>query len=80
MLFWGITFGFAGKVLLATSVILVHSKITKEKHIDGLVLMEMRRERNLAFLGIIFMAIGFLLELAAFGLLPGIIASAHAGL
>ena len=69
MLFWGLTLGIVGKVLLGITVIMVHSKITHEKRIDGLVLMEMRREQRLALVGIILMVIGYVLELSFYDLL-----------
>ncbi len=62
-LFWGLSLGFTGKVLIAASVIMVHGKIAKEHHIDGVVLMEMRREKYVAITGVLFMFIGFILEL-----------------
>jgi len=75
MLFWGLTLGVVGKVLLGATVIMVHSKITHEKHIDGIVLMEMKRERWIAFFAIFLMIIGYLLELAFYGYLAPYIAS-----
>ena len=72
LLFWGLTLGIIGKVLLGLSVVLVHTKITKEKHIDGLVLLEMRRERKIAILGIILMVVGYVLELTFFGAVDGV--------
>jgi len=72
LLFWGLTIGIIGKVLLGLSVVLVHTKITKEKHIDGLVLLEMRKERKMAILGIILMVVGYVLELSFFGAVEGI--------
>jgi len=62
LLFWGLTLGVIGKVLLGVTVIAVHLKIVKEHKIDGVVLKEMRRERNLAIVGIIFMIVGYILE------------------
>ncbi len=62
LLFWGITFGVIGKVLLGVTVIKVHAKIVTEHKIDGIVLSEIRFEKYLAILGIIFMVIGYLLE------------------
>lgn len=78
MLFWGLTLGVAGKVLLALTVIMVHSKITHEKRIDGIVLMEMKRERNVALLGLLLMIIGYFLEIAFYGYIPFIAAGAAA--
>lgn len=74
MLFWGLTIGLLGKILLGTAVILVHSKITHEKRIDGVVLMEMHRERHIAFIGLALMVLGYLMEIAAFGFLDALFA------
>lgn len=67
MLFWGLTLGLIGKVLLGVTVIMVHRKITHEKRIDGIVLMEMRREQVVAVVGVCLMLIGYILELLHFG-------------
>ncbi len=67
MLFWGLTLSFVGKALLAAAVVLVHNKITKEKRIDGIVLMEMRHERTVAIIGLVCITVGYALEIAHFG-------------
>ncbi|MBL7045546.1 MAG: hypothetical protein ISR99_00740 [Parcubacteria group bacterium] len=69
LLFWGLTLGVVGKVLLGFTVISVHLKIVKEHKIDRLVLKEMRKERNLAILGILFIVVGYVLELMFYGYL-----------
>lgn len=70
MLFWAITLKFIGAVFLALSVIFVHKKITDEQRIDGIVLMEMKKERSLAITGIIFITIGYVLEILHYDFLP----------
>jgi hypothetical protein len=72
ILFWGLTFGFLGKVLLAISVIMVHSKIVHEHKIDGAVIKEMRHEKNLAIGAIILVLLGYLMEVSFFGFIPGL--------
>ena len=79
MLFWGLTFGIIGKVLLGLTVIMVHNKITHEKRIDGLVLMEMKREQAVAFIGIALMIFGYTLELVHYELLNGFVKSIFSG-
>ncbi len=59
----GSTFDVAGKILIALSVFFVHNRVMKEKKIDKRVVMEMKKERNLAILGIILIAVGYLLQL-----------------
>ena len=70
LLFWGLTLGVTGKVLLGVTVMLVHWKIVKEHKIDTLVLREMRREWSFAFVAIILILIGYALELMFYGFIP----------
>ena len=70
ILFWGITAGFLGKVLLGITVIRVHSRIVKEHHIDEAVLKEMRSEKLLAVAGIMLIVIGYLFEISFYGYIP----------
>lgn len=72
LLFWGLTLGIVGKVLLAVSVIMVHSKIIHEHRIDTAVLIEMRHEKTLAISAIALLVIGYFLELWAYGMIPGV--------
>ena len=73
MLFWGMTFGVVGKVLLGLAVVFVHHKVVKEHKIDRKVLTEMRRERNIALIGIALIVIGYFLEVQALGLVGNIL-------
>lgn len=70
ILFWGLTLGTVGKILLGIAVVFVHWRVVKEHRIDARVLTEMRRERNVALLAIALITIGYLLEIAHFGYLP----------
>jgi hypothetical protein len=70
VLFWGITLGMVGKLLLGITVITVHSHILREQRIDTDVIRAMRRERKLALMGVIFIVIGYFLEAVHFGILP----------
>lgn len=67
MLALGITLSFIGKLLLGVSVVLVHRKITKERRIDGIVLMQMKHEQLIAIAGILLMIVGYLVEMMYFG-------------
>ena len=67
LLFWGLTIGITGKVIIGITVIRIHSKIVKEHKIDVVVLKEMRKEKSLAILGIIFMMVGYILESIFYG-------------
>lgn len=61
------TFGFSlttiGEILIGYTVIKVHGRITKEQKIDGQVISEMSKERKIALLGIIFIILGFIMQL-----------------
>ena len=63
LLFWGLTIGTLGKVLLGITVILVHGRIFKEHRIDKVVLKELRREKGLGIAGVVLMLLGYLLEI-----------------
>lgn len=64
-LFWGITLATMGKVLLGITVMMVHAKMVAENGIDGVVLKEIRREKNVAILGVLLIIVGYLLEITA---------------
>lgn len=52
-----------GVILIAVSVIRVHSGIIHEHRIDQKVIREMKGERRYAIVGIIFILIGFALNI-----------------
>ena len=68
-LFWGLTLGFFGKVILGATVINVHAHIIKERKIDMDVLREMKRERFLGITAVFLIIIGYVLELSYFNYL-----------
>jgi len=70
ILFLGITFGAVGKIILGLTVVSVHWKIVKEHKIDKKVIDEMRKERNLAFVAILLITLGYLLEVMFYGYIP----------
>ena len=59
-----LTFDVVGKILIGIMAILVHRRLWKEHKIDRKVLQELRLEQNVAFIGIAFIIIGYLLELS----------------
>lgn len=63
LLYWGLTIGTIGKVILGLTVILVHNRIFKEHRIDDVVLKELRRERAFGITGIVLMVVGYILEM-----------------
>lgn len=67
LLFWGLTIGLIGKILLVIGVLLAHTQIAHEQKIDNLVLLTFRKERLLTILGLIFIVVGYLMEIYFYG-------------
>jgi len=59
--FWGITAETLGTVLIAFTVLNVHSHVVKEKHIDMDVIKAMRKERRFAISGLVLIIVGYIL-------------------
>jgi len=70
ILFWGLTVGMLGKVLLATGVILAHTGIAKEMKIDAKVLGYFKIEREITILGLILIVLGYFMEIYFYGFTP----------
>ncbi len=58
----GFTLDFIGKILIAISVLLVHSRVARENKIDKHIVKQIEREKWMTVFGIVLMAIGFLLQ------------------
>jgi len=67
-----VTLQTLGKILIALAVLGVHSHIVKEHKIDEIVLKTMRRERVLSVFAIIFIIIGYVMELYFYWLFPNV--------
>jgi hypothetical protein len=63
LLFWGLTIGMIGKVMLAIGVLIAHSELAHEKKIDLRVLKSFRLEHTLTVTGIILILSGYLMEI-----------------
>ncbi len=70
ILFWGLTIGTAGKVLLAIGVIVAHSGILHEHRIDGEVLKRFRWEHTITIIGLVLIIIGYFMEIYFYGFTP----------
>ena len=70
LLFWGLTIGVAGKVMLAVGVLLAHSQIVQERKIDSEVLRSFKIEHTLTIFGIILIIVGYGLEIYFYGFTP----------
>ena len=67
ILFWGLTMGTIGKVLLAAGVIMAHTQLEHEHRIDARVVRTFHRERILTLIGILLILIGYGLEVYFYG-------------
>jgi hypothetical protein len=63
LLFWGLTIGIIGKVMLGVGVLIAHSKLAHERRIDQAVLRSFRTEHILTITGIILMVAGYGMEI-----------------
>ena len=63
LLFWGLTIGTIGKVLLAVGVLIAHSELAHERKIDNRVLRSFRLEHTLTVAGLILIVCGYLMEI-----------------
>jgi hypothetical protein len=67
LLFWGLTIGTVGKVLLAIGVIIAHAGIVKEQRIDTEVLRGFRIEHSITILGMVLIVVGYFMEVYFYG-------------
>lgn len=58
-----ITFDVFGTILIAFTALRVHHHVIKEHKIDAQVFREMRQEQVIGFTGIIFLLIGYIIQL-----------------
>ncbi len=63
LLFWAITIGVLGKVLLGIGVLIAHSQLVHEKTINYLVLKSYRTEHVLTVAGLVLIVIGYMMEI-----------------
>lgn len=70
ILFWGLTIGTIGKVLLAIGVLIAHSGIMKEHKIDSEVIRGFKLEHTITILGLIMIVVGYFMEVYFYGFTP----------
>lgn len=63
LLFWGLTIGTVGKVLLGAGVLIVHHKMAQERSIDNLVIKNFRMEFVLTMVGVLMIVSGYIMEI-----------------
>lgn len=73
ILFWGLTLGTVGKVLLATGVIMAHTQLEHEHRIDARVIRTFHRERVITLVGVLLILTGYGLELYFYGFDTGLL-------
>lgn len=61
--FLGYTIGTVGKLMVAYTAIMVHYRVRKEHKIDDKVFKVMRFEHAFGIAGILFMIVGYLMEI-----------------
>jgi hypothetical protein len=61
--FWAITFDFVGKFLIAVAALMTHRRIAIEKHIDKIVLKDLKYEVAVGIVAIVVLVIGYILHL-----------------
>ena len=66
ILFWGLTFGLMGKVLLAVGVLIAHGKLAHAHKIDRGVLRSFRIEFIVTVIGLILILLGYAMEISFF--------------
>lgn len=59
----GHTLDMVGKIMIAYTAMRVHYRFWKEHKIDEDVFSEMKRERTIGIVGIVFIILGYLLEI-----------------
>ena len=62
LLFWALTVGVIGKVMLAVGVLIAHAEIAHELRIDRQVLQSFRIERVLTISGLLLIILGYFME------------------
>jgi hypothetical protein len=66
ILFWGMTLGMIGKVLVVLAVLHMHHSLVSEHRIDRKVILSYKQERVITFIGLILIVTGYLLEVFFF--------------
>ena len=70
ILFWGLTFGTIGKILVAVAILKVHHVMAEEHKIDARVIRSFAFEKAITFTGVVFILVGYLCEIYFYDLTP----------
>lgn len=63
LLFWGLTLGVFGKLLLAIGILKVHLVMEKERRIGDKVIHSFHLEKVLTVVGVLCIVIGYFMEI-----------------
>jgi hypothetical protein len=77
LLFWGLTTGVIGKVLLVVGILKAHGQIAHEHRIDAKVLRTFHTEKILTLAGLFLIIIGYGLEIHFYGFTPLLTCTGH---
>jgi hypothetical protein len=70
LLFWGITTGVIGEILVAIAILRVHHIMAEERRIDARVIRSFSLEKLITLLGVSAIVIGYFMEVYFYGLTP----------
>lgn len=70
ILFWALTIGVTGKVLLAAGVLIAHTTLAEEHKVDAKVIKTFRLEHTITIIGITLILFGYFMELYFYGFTP----------
>mgnify|MGYP006290428201 CR=1 FL=1 len=74
LLFWGLTLGTIGKVMLALGVLMAHSQLEHEHRIDERVIRTFHKERTITLVGLALIVIGYAIEISFYGFTTSLLA------
>lgn len=63
LLFWALTIGVVGKILLAVGILKVHYVMAQERNIDDRVIHSFKYEKVVTLTGVFLIIVGYLCEL-----------------
>ena len=70
ILFWGLTVGTIGKIMVAIGILRVHDIMAQEQKIDDRVIRSFSVEKTVTAVGLLLILAGYLLEVYFYGLTP----------
>lgn len=62
ILFWGLTLGVIGKVMVVLAVMFMHHTLMREHEVDYLVVRTFHKERFFTIVGLLLIVLGYIME------------------